>query len=128
MQQAGRPLSPHLQVYRWYFTMALSIAHRASGLALTGGLFLLVLWLVCLATGPQAYAGFEWWMTSILGRLVMVALTFVLMFHAANGVRHLFWDMGYGFALETARRSGQAAIATAAVLTVLIWLAYLVLA
>ena len=126
MAQAARPVSPHLQIYRWYFTMALSIAHRVSGIAMAAFLVLFTWWLAALAAGPSAYAPVEWLLTSWLGRLVMFGYTFVLFFHMGNGVRHLVWDAGYGFDKDVARRSGQVVIGTAAALTILTWIVYLI--
>lgn len=123
MAKAARPLSPHLQIYRWYLTMALSIAHRASGVALALGLFLLSWWLLALASGPEAFARVEWWKDSVLGVLVLFGYTFVIAYHLGNGIRHLVWDMGYGFDPEVARMSGLAVLAFAGLVTVLIWLA-----
>lgn len=119
---AERPLSPHLGIYRWYFTMALSIAHRASGIALAAGLVLLTWWLLALASGPEAFASIHWLVDSWFGGLVLFGYTFVLFYHFGNGVRHLGWDMGYGFDLETARMSGYAVLAFAAVMTLLVWI------
>ncbi len=126
MAKAARPLSPHLQVYRWYLTMALSIAHRASGVALACGLVLLTWWLLALASGEEAFATVEWWKDSVLGVLVLFGYTFVLTFHLGNGIRHLVWDMGFGFDPEFARLSGLAVLAFAGAATVIIWLAILI--
>jgi succinate dehydrogenase / fumarate reductase cytochrome b subunit len=123
MAKATRPLSPHLQIFRWYLTMALSIAHRASGMALAIGLVLLTWWLVALASGPDAFAAVEWWKDSVLGVLVLFGYTFVISYHLGNGIRHLVWDMGYGFEPAIARLSGLAVLAFAGGATVLIWLA-----
>jgi succinate dehydrogenase / fumarate reductase cytochrome b subunit len=123
MARSERPLSPHLQIYRWYFTMALSIGHRVSGVGLALGLLLLTWWLLALASGPDAFATVQAVMHSWLGRLVLFVYTFVLFYHLANGVRHLAWDLGYGFELRTAISSGIAVLAFAGALTVLLWLA-----
>jgi succinate dehydrogenase / fumarate reductase cytochrome b subunit len=122
MAQANRPLSPHLQIYRWYLTMALSIAHRASGVAMAFGLILFTWWLLALASGPEAFATVQAVMRSWLGVLVLFLYTFVLFYHLANGVRHLVWDVGYGFELRTAYQSGLAVLGFAGVMTVLTWL------
>ncbi len=123
MAKASRPLSPHLQIYRWYLTMALSIAHRASGMALAFGLILLSWWLLALASGPEAFAAVEWWKDSVLGILVLFGYTFILAYHLGNGIRHLVWDMGYGFDPDVARMSGVAVLAFAGIATLVIWLA-----
>jgi succinate dehydrogenase / fumarate reductase cytochrome b subunit len=123
MARSERPLSPHLQVYRWYFTMALSIGHRVTGVGLALGLLLLTWWLLALASGPEAFATVQAAMNSVLGVLVLFIYTFVLFYHLANGVRHLAWDAGYGFELPVAINSGIAVLGVAGALTVLVWLA-----
>jgi succinate dehydrogenase / fumarate reductase cytochrome b subunit len=122
MAKAERPLSPHLQIYGWYLTMALSIGHRASGVALTLGLPLLFWWLAALAGGPESFATVEWLKDSLLGVLVLFGYTAVLYYHLANGIRHLVWDAGYGFEPAVAKASGQAVLVAAGVLTVLTWI------
>jgi len=106
-----RPLSPHLQTYRWTLTMALSIVHRATGLALYFGTLLLAWWLIALATGPEAYATFRIVAGTPLGELVLFGFIWSLAFHLLNGIRHLAWDMGYGFAVPTANKTGVLVIA-----------------
>ena len=122
MGRAERPLSPHLQVYRWYFTMALSIGHRVTGIGLALGLFLLTWWLLALASGPEAFGTVQAVMHSWFGVLVLFVYTFVLFYHMANGVRHLVWDAGYGLELPAAINSGIAVLAFAGAVTVLLWL------
>jgi succinate dehydrogenase cytochrome b subunit len=122
MARSERPLSPHLQIYRWYFTMALSIGHRVTGIGLALGLLLLTWWLLALASGPEAFATVQAVMHSWIGGLVLFVYTFVLFYHLANGVRHLAWDAGYGFELPTAINSGIAVLGFAGALTVLVWL------
>jgi succinate dehydrogenase / fumarate reductase cytochrome b subunit len=117
-----RPLSPHLQVYRWQITMAMSIAHRITGIMLAGGTLLLVWWLVALAMGPDAYARVQGVVGSPLGILVMFGWTAALFYHLLNGIRHLFWDAGYGFEIATVYRSGYAVLALTVLLTLAAWL------
>jgi succinate dehydrogenase cytochrome b subunit len=121
MQKPARPLSPHIQVYRWQWTSVLSICHRASGIALAVGSLVLVYWLAALADGPQAYAGARSVLGSFLGRLVLFGFSAALFFHLANGVRHLFWDAGLGFDLPTAQASARAVIVLTIVLTFAAW-------
>ena len=118
----NRPLSPHLQVYRLPLTAVLSITHRLTGLAIVLGAMLLVFALFSVAAGPQAYATTYALADSWLGRVVLIAFTFALYFHLCNGIRHLIWDMGYGFDLDTADKSAIATLAGAAVLTLITWL------
>ncbi|MDF1585087.1 succinate dehydrogenase, cytochrome b556 subunit [Marinimicrococcus flavescens] len=126
MAGSGRPLSPHLQIYRWYFTMALSIAHRVTGAALAVGLLLLTWWLVALASGPESFQNVQAVMDNFLGGLILFGFTFLLFFHLCNGIRHLAWDMGYGYDKHVAHQTGIVTVAAAAVLTVLVWLAILI--
>ncbi|MCB2055118.1 MAG: succinate dehydrogenase, cytochrome b556 subunit [Geminicoccaceae bacterium] len=118
----ARPLSPHLQIYRWWLTMALSIAHRVTGSALAVGLLLLTWWLVALAAGPESFATVQAVMHNPLGGLVLFGYTFVLFLHMANGIRHLVWDAGYGYDKEVARQSSQVVIGAAVGLTLLTWI------
>ena len=117
-----RPLSPHLQVWRWHLTMLTSILHRATGLALYAGAVIVAAWALSLGAGPQAYQVFVDIMASPLGRLVLVGLTLSLFYHLANGLRHLFWDAGRGFDLPTMEKSGKAVVAGTVVLTALAWI------
>lgn len=118
---AQRPLSPHLQIYRLQITSVLSICHRMTGLALSVGMLLLVWWLVALASGPEAYATVQGFIGSWLGRLLMLGWSFSFFYHLANGIRHLFWDAGYGYELKTTTASGWAVVAASVVLTLLAW-------
>lgn len=120
-QANSRPLSPHLQVYRWTVTMASSILHRATGAALGAGTLLLAWWLLAAATGPDAFDVVQDFMTSIVGRLVLFGFTWALMFHFLNGIRHLAWDTGKGFEIKTATTTGWLAVIGSAVLTLLAW-------
>ena len=120
---ASRPLSPHLQIYRWQITSVLSILHRFTGLALSVGTLLLVWWLVALASGPDAFATAQAFVGSWLGRLLLLGWSFSLFFHLANGIRHLFWDAGYGFEIKTTTASGWAVVVASVALTVIAWVA-----
>lgn len=117
-----RPLSPHLQIYRWTWTMAMSVAHRVTGSALYVGTLLLAWWLVAMATGPEAYATFQWVAGSWLGRLVLFGYTWVLMHHMLGGLRHFVWDLGLGYDLATRMNLARITLVGSAVLTVLVWI------
>jgi len=114
MDRAERPLSPHLQVYRWQITMALSILHRGTGLALSAGLIVLVYWLLSAADGPAAYAEAQ----AILGngflKLCYAGWAFCFFYHLGNGIRHLAWDLGYGFEASQINLTGWIVVAFAA--------------
>jgi succinate dehydrogenase / fumarate reductase cytochrome b subunit len=116
-----RPLSPHLQVWRWHVTMLNSILHRVTGCGLYLGAIILVCWAVALASGPDAYAGYMSVLGSPLGKLVLIGLTVCVFFHMANGVRHLAWDIGKGFVPKTADFTAVVAIAFAFAATVAVW-------
>lgn len=122
MNSRERPLSPHLSIYRWPITMTLSIAHRLSGLALSAGLIVLLAWLLSAADGAEAYERFADAMQSVGGRLLLFLLSLAFFYHMANGVRHLVWDLGYGFEKRQANASSWVVIAVAIVLTLLYWL------
>jgi succinate dehydrogenase / fumarate reductase cytochrome b subunit len=104
--QRPRPLSPHLTIYRWPVTMASSITHRATGIALSAGTVVLAWWLICISNGPEAYQGFLALAASPPGLVILFGFTWSLAFHLLNGIRHLAWDLGYGFAKPTAHKSG----------------------
>ena len=116
-----RPLSPHLQVYRWQLTSTLSILHRTTGILLAGGAVLWVWWLVALAAGPEAFAGLSAVLGSVLGRILLFGWTICFFYHFANGIRHLWWDTGRGLELPSVYRSGWTVIAFAAVASIVAW-------
>ncbi len=116
-----RPLSPHLQIWGWTVTMAASIAHRITGVALYGGSILLAAWLAAAAYSEEAYGMVAGVMHSLPGRIILIGFTYALLFHLINGIRHLFWDAGQGFELKTARASAWLTFFGAALLTALIW-------
>jgi succinate dehydrogenase cytochrome b subunit len=121
MEPSQRPLSPHLQIYRPQLTSILSISHRAAGIALAVGTLLLVCWVISAASGPAALANLQHFLRSWFGMLILFGWSVALFFHLCNGIRHLFWDAGYGFELKTAYASGYAVLIATAVLTVLAW-------
>ncbi len=117
-----RPMSPHLQVWRWHVTMATSILHRGTGIALYVGALILAGWVAARAGGADSYDGYMRLLDSPLGLLVLFGLTVSFLYHLANGIRHLFWDAGKGFEPKTADMSGWAAIVFGLVAAILIWI------
>ena len=118
----SKPLSPHLQIYRPQLTSVLSISHRASGIFLgTAGLLAFIIWLVSIALGPLAYELVMSYLRHPLMTPLLLLWTGAFYYHLCNGIRHLFWDIGLGFDLNTAYRSGYAVVASATVLTVATW-------
>ena len=119
----ARPLSPHLQVWRWHVTMAASIATRATGVALYGAALIVALGAVCLAVGPDVYATFAGVLGSIFGKIVLFAITVSIFYHLAAGLRHLVWDAGEGFKPKTANMSAIASFAFGILAAVVVWIA-----
>jgi len=117
-----RPLSPHLGVYKFAYTMSLSILHRITGVASSVGFLIFAWWLMALASGPDAYAAAMSCLSSPLAKLLLAGFTFSFTYHFCNGIRHLVWDTGRGLEKAQARRSGWFVIVAAMVLTaLLIW-------
>ena len=116
-----RPLSPHLQIYRPMLTMTMSIVHRITGAALYYGMLLLAWWLIAAASGPNAYATFEAFIGSLIGRLILFGYTWALIHHTLGGIRHLIWDTVHG--LEPAEREllTLATLVGSIVITLLLW-------
>ncbi len=122
MASNNRPLSPHLQVYKPQLTTFMSITHRATGIALAVGTLMLVCWLIAAATGETAFAEVQAFLGSIIGRLLLLGWSYALFYHMCNGLRHLFWDAGKGFEIETAYLTGRIVIGASVLLTIVAWL------
>ena len=121
MKNSTRPISPHLQIYRPQLTSVLSIAHRGTGIVLAAGALFLVYWLNALASGTGAFDQLRHHMGTWYGQVILLGFSFSLFYHLCNGVRHLFWDAGLGFELETVYRSGKAVVAVSLLLTAATW-------
>lgn len=118
---ANRPLSPHLQVWRWHLTLAASIMHRATGVALYVGAFIAAGWAASLASGEQAFNCYRALLGSPLGLFVLIGLTFSAFYHLANGVRHLVWDSGLGFEKHEATATAAGVFAFGVIATAAVW-------
>lgn len=122
MSSEQRPLSPHLQIYRWQMTMALSILHRISGVGLALGLILLTWWLAAAARSADYFDYVHGVvMTSEIGRVFLFGFTLALFLHMCNGIRHLFWDAGLGFEKDTAKKTSWLVLVAALVLTLVVF-------
>lgn len=121
MTVRARPISPHLQIYRWTITMAMSIVHRATGIANYAGMALLALWLLCAALGPDALNAVNGVYGSWFGQLVLFGFTWSLVHHMCGGLRHFVWD--FAVMMEPGQRNmiAWATLAASVVLTLLIW-------
>ena len=118
-----RPLSPHIQIHRWPVSMALSILHRASGVALGIGTLLLTWFLVAAATSDDAFARVQWFLGSPIGILCLLGWAAALVFHTLSGLRHLYMDTGRGFEPDEYNMTGWAVVIGTGVLTLLLWIA-----
>ncbi|MBS3742932.1 MAG: succinate dehydrogenase, cytochrome b556 subunit [Wenzhouxiangellaceae bacterium] len=121
MDTNQRPLSPHLQVYRPQWTSVLSILHRITGVLLSVGTVLMVVWLVALAQGEAAYSAMLQFMGNPIVLIALVGWTLALFYHLLNGIRHLTWDTGAMLELKPARASGWAVVVVSVVLTAIVW-------
>ena len=122
-KRRARPLSPHLGIYKLTMTMAMSIAHRATGVALYFGTLLLAWWLIAAASGPTAYAHVQAFTSSFIGRLIVFGYTWALLHHLLSGIRHFVWDLGYGFKPNEREALTWGALIGGLSLTVLVWIA-----
>ncbi len=120
-RQAGRPLSPHLQIYRGGLSMFLSIVHRATGIVLYAGTLLLVWWLSAAATSDGYFDLVQSIFGSWIGLLVLFGFTWALVHHTIGGIRHLIWDMGRGFDLASVALGGRIAVASSIIITIVLW-------
>ena len=121
MARGDRPLSPHLGIYRWEIANSLSIVHRMTGVMLSLGALVFVGWLVSIVAGAEAYEFVQGGLDSFLGRLMLLGWTFCFFYHLANGVRHLFWDIGAGFEKRQAKMSGWAVMIFSVAMTLGFW-------
>jgi succinate dehydrogenase / fumarate reductase, cytochrome b subunit len=117
----SRPLSPHLQVYRWPITMAMSIAHRVTGGALYVGTLLLVWLLVAAASGQSAYNSVSWVFGSFIGKLILFGYTWALFHHMLGGIRHFVWDTGRAMEPGIRETFAWANLAGSVALAIILW-------
>ena len=122
MNDSKNPLSPHLQIYRWQISSLLSITHRISGVINLLALILIFFWLVVLSFCESNYELLLLIINSFFGKFILIGFTWSMSFHVLSGIRHLAWDMGYGFEIKTANISGAIAIISSLVLTIIFWL------
>ena len=121
MSTEGRPLSPHLTIYRWPITMTLSILHRMTGVALSVGLIAYVIWLEAIAYDAVPYDAVKGFMDGIIGQIMLLGWCFSFFFHLSNGIRHLIWDTGRLFEKEQADSSAWFVIIATVILTACYW-------
>jgi len=117
-----RPVSPHMQIYRWPLPMLMSILHRITGCALYFGTLLMAWWLTAAGSGPKAYGKVASFVDSYFGRLVLFGYTWALIHHMLGGIRHLIWDTGRGFSQQEREGLALATGVGSVILTVLLWI------
>ena len=122
MNNSKSPLSPHLQIYRWHISSLLSITHRISGVINLLALILIFFWLIFLSLGENNYQSFLLIINSFVGKFILIGFTWSMSFHLLSGIRHLVWDLGYGFEIKTANITGIIVIISSLALTIIFWL------
>ena len=122
MNDSKNPVSPHLQIYRWHISSLLSITHRISGIINLLALVLIFFWLLGLSFGESNYELFLLIINSFFGKFILIGFTWSMSFHILSCIRHLVWDLGYGFEIKTANISGSIVIICSLVLTIIFWL------
>ena len=116
------PLSPHLQIYGWQISSLLSITHRIIGFINIIAIILICLWTMSLLFGEQNYEAIKFFFQSFLGKFIIISLCWSFSFHTLNEIRHLIWDLGYGFDIKVSQISGVITIVGSLILTILIYL------
>ena len=117
MNDSKNPLSPHLQIYRWHISSLLSITHRISGVINLLALILIFFWLIFLSLGENNYQSFLLIINSFIGKFILIGFVWSMSFHLLSGIRHLVWDLGYGFDIKTANITGIIVIISSLALT-----------
>ena len=122
MQNKNNPLSPHLQIYKWQISSLLSITHRIVGVVNILAITLICIWVLSLLLGESNYEITQVFLKSFFGKFIIVFLCWTFSFHILNEIRHLVWDMGYGFDLKVTKITGVLAFVGSFVLTILFYL------
>ena len=122
MNDSKNPLSPHLQIYRWHISSLLSITHRICGVINLLALILIFFGLIILSLGESNYELLLLSINGFFGKFILIGFTWSMSFHLLSGIRHLVWDLGYGFEIKTANISGIIVIISSLVFTILFWL------
>ena len=122
MNDSKNPLSPHIQIYRWHVSSLLSITHRIAGIINLLALILIFFWLLALGFGESNYELFLLIINSFFGKFILIGFTWSMSFHLLSGIRHLVWDLGYGFEIKTANISGIIVIISSLAMTIIFWL------
>ena len=122
MNDFKNPLSPHLQIYRWHISSLLSITHRIAGVINLIALIFVFFWLITFSFGENNYQSFLLIINSFFGKFILIGFSWSMSFHLLSGIRHLVWDLGYGFEIKTANISGIIIIIFSLAFTIIFWL------
>ena len=122
MNDSKNPLSPHLQIYRWQISSLLSIIHRITGILNLLGLIFISAWISSAGIGENLFEYFSVFLKSFIGKFILIGFTWSISYHLLSGIRHFFWDLGYGYEIKTANISGVIVIISSLLLTVFLWL------
>jgi len=122
MNDSKNPLSPHLQIYRWQISSLLSITHRVTGILNLLGLIFISAWISSAGIGENLFECFSVILKSFIGKFILIGFTWSISYHLLSGIRHFFWDLGYGYEIKTANISGVIVIVSSLLLTVFLWL------
>ena len=121
MKNNNRPISPHLQIYKPQITSILSISHRFTGIILFFSCFLVCIWLFAMAFNDNLYDLINIFFSGIIGKVILFFITFSFFYHLLNGVRHLVWDIGYGYKIRNVYLSGIIVILLTLVINIYLW-------
>ena len=116
------PLSPHIQIYRWHISSLVSISHRITGIINIIAITLICLWASCLLLGEANYQIINSFLSSLVGKFFILAITWSFLFQVLSEIRHLIMDLGYGFELKTTKISGLLVIFGSVILTIIFYL------
>ena len=122
MNDSKNPLSPHLQIYRWQISSLISIIHRITGILNFLGLIFISVWISSAGISENSFEYFSVFLKSFIGRFILIGFTWSISYHLLSGIRHLFWDLGYGYEIKTANFSGILVILSSLILTIVLWI------
>jgi len=122
MNDSKKPLSPHLQIYRWQISSLLSITHRITGILNLLGLIFISAWISSAGIGENLFEYFSVFLKSFIGKFILIGFTWSISYHLLSGIRHFFWDLGYGYEIKTVNISGVIVIISSLLLTIFLWL------
>ena len=122
MNDSKNPLSPHLQIYRWQISSLISIIHRITGILNFLGLIFISVWISSAGISENSFEYFSVFLKSFIGRFILIGFTWSMSYHLLSGIRHLFWDLGYGYEIKTANFSGILVILSSLILTIVLWM------